>query len=149
MGWREADLACMRGTEDPPQSHPFQRKCFGSGSLAAVPCKILGSQVKDLFCLRNCDHLCNRQALKACRRALCFGLFLLRTDGCLCVSFRARLRTGTLPRAGAPGICWLLSPHTQLCWLMSGLDRCLLNEHLSRSQETKVQSSPSCVTLVK
>ena len=43
--------------------------------------------------------------------------------------------------------CYLPTPN--LCWLMSGLDRCLLNEHLSRSQETKVQSSPRCVTLVK
>ena len=53
-----ADPACMRGTEDPPQSHPFQRKRFGSASLAAIPCKILGSQVKDFFCLRNFVTIC-------------------------------------------------------------------------------------------
>lgn len=73
---------------------PIQRKCFGSACLAAIPCKVLGSQVKDFFCLRNFVTICvaDRHRRPASRHPAWASL--LRTDGYLCV------HSGPVPTLG-------------------------------------------------
>ena len=114
-------------------SHPTQREPLGSALLVAIQCKILGVSGKGFLLLKkHCDHPCSRQALRARPGRALLWASLPRTNGHLLVySGPVPPLNSSFQKQELLCICSLPYPTPKLCWLMSALDKCLLNECVS------------------